>query len=184
MENAPDRKLSFLARLWMALAVFFRIVFQPDFAQRVRSVLDPGSKQETLPGPTPSSPRILHASGLFVLSLLQREGRLLDFVEEDITTASDANVGAAARIVHAGCRKVLDLYVPLQPVLEAAEGSVVTVPQGFDANRIRLVGRVAGSPPFSGSLKHHGWRTQDVRLPEVPDALDTTVLAPAEVELS
>ena len=175
--------LSFFSRLWMALVVFFRILFHPDFAQRVQPVLDPGSKQEALPGPTPP-PRRSHASGLFMLSLLQREGRLLDFVEEDITTASDANVGAAARIVHAGCRKVLDLYVPLQPVLEAAEGTMVTVPRGFDANRIRLVGNVSGSPPFSGSLKHHGWRTQDVRLPEVPDAHDTTVLAPAEVELS
>jgi len=184
MENSPDRRLSFFARLWMALAVFFRILFQADFAQRVRKVLGPESKLEALPGPTPSSPRKSHASGLFVLSLLQREGRLLDFIGEDITTASDANVGAAARIVHAGCRKVLDQYVPLKPVLEAPEGTVVTVPQGFDANRIRLVGNVAGSPPFSGTLKHHGWRTQDVRLPEVPDALDTTVLAPAEVELS
>jgi hypothetical protein len=184
MENPPDRKLSFFARLWMALAVFFRILFQPDFAHRVRPILGPERNQGALKGSTPLPPRKSHASGLFVLSLLQREGRLLDFVEEDITTASDANVGAAARIVHAGCRKVLDLYVPLQPVLEAAEGTVVTVPQGFDANRIRLVGNVAGSPPFSGSLKHHGWRTQDVRLPEVPDALDTTVLAPAEVELS
>jgi hypothetical protein len=168
----------------MALAVFFRILFRPDFAQRVRPVLAPGNEREALPEPSPLAPGRLHASGLFVLSLLQREGRLLDFIEEDITTASDANVGAAARIVHAGCRKVLDQYVPLLPVLEAAEGTRVTVPQGFDANRIRLVGNVAGSPPFSGSLKHHGWLTQDVRLPEVPDALDTTVLAPAEVELS
>jgi len=74
--------------------------------------------------------------------------------------------------------------LPLKPVLGAPEGTTVTIPPGFDANRIRLVGNVAGSPPFSGSLKHHGWVTNDVRLPSVPDALDTTVLAPAEVELS
>src|SRR5712664_2983137 len=112
MDTSPNQKLSFFARLWMALAVYFRILFEPDFAQRVRQVLGPGSEREPLPGPTPSPPPRLHASGLFVLSLLQREGRLLDFIEEDITTASDANVGAAARIVHAGCRKVLDQYVP------------------------------------------------------------------------
>src|SRR5258708_12916588 len=107
MDNSPDQKLSFFARLWMALAVFFRILFHPDFAQRVQPVLDPGSKQEALPGPTPL-PRRLHASGLFMLSLLQREGRLLDFIEEDITTPSDANVRPPAPILHPASRSLPD----------------------------------------------------------------------------
>jgi hypothetical protein len=59
----------------------------------------------------------------------------------------------------------------------------VTVPAGFDAQRIRLTGAVLGQPPFKGSLKHHGWVASDVRLPTVSEALDPRILAPAEVEL-
>jgi hypothetical protein len=184
MDKSPDRELTFFARLWMALAIFFRVLFQRDFAQRIRPVLGPSSEPKALSQSVDEHPQRLHASGLFLLSLLQREGRLIDFLEEDIASASDADLGGAARIVHQGCRKVLNLYLPLQPVLGAPEGTTVTIPQGFDANRIRLVGKVVGNPPFSGSLRHHGWVTQDVRLPSLPDALDLTVLAPAEVELS
>jgi hypothetical protein len=184
MQPTPTRDLSFLARLWLALAIFFRVLFHPDVAQRAQRVLTSPPEPQPLLEPTAQPPQRLHASGLFLLSLFQREGRLIDFLEEDITAASDSDVGAAARIVHQGCRKVLNEYLPLEPVLGAPEGATVTVPQGFDAHRIRLVGNVAGDPPFSGSLKHHGWVTQDVRLPNVPEALDTTVLAPAEVELS
>jgi hypothetical protein len=183
MDTPSNRQLSFFARLWLALAIFFRILLHQEVAKRVQAVLPSGERQ-ALPESTAVSPQKLHASSLFLLSLLQREGRLIDFLEEDVTTASDSDLGAAARIVHQGCRKVLNQYLPLQPVLGAAEGTTVTIPAGFDANRIRLVGKVAGNPPFSGALKHHGWVTQDVRLPSVPDALDARVLAPAEVELS
>ena len=184
MNRQPTGELSFFARLWMALAIFFRVLFHREFARRIRPALADPEEPASLVQATSSPPQKLHASGLFLLSLLQREGRLIDFLEEDVTSAADAELGAAARIVHEGCRKVLNQYLPLKPVLGAPEGTTVTIPQGFDANRIRLVGNVAGSPPFSGSLKHHGWVTNEVRLPSVPDALDTTVLAPAEVELS
>ncbi len=184
MDNSRNRELSFFARLWMALAIFFRILFHRDFAKAVQPVLAASPKPKALAESAGEPPQKLHASGLFLLSLLQREGRLIDFLEEDIASASDADLGAAARIVHEGCRKVLNQYLALQPLFGVPEGTTVTVPQGFDANRIRLVGNVAGDPPFSGSLKHHGWVTHDVRLPTVPEALDATVLAPAEVELS
>jgi hypothetical protein len=68
-------------------------------------------------------------------------------------------------------------------VLKDAEGASVTVPAGFDAQRIRLTGNVAGQPPFRGALKHHGWLATSVRLPAVSTALDPRVVAPAEVEL-
>lgn len=183
MEPSPTSSLSFFARLWLALVLFFRVLFRRDVAHRARNLLAEGAPAPPLLSP-PQPPQRSHASGLFLLSLLQREGRLIDFLEEEITAASDAEVGAAARIVHQGCRKVLNDYLPVQPVLGEPEGTTVTIPRGFDANRIRLVGNVAGNPPFSGSLKHHGWVTRDVLLPSVPEAIDTTVLAPAEVELS
>ena len=132
----------------------------------------------------PMAPERQHASALFVLGVLQREGRFIDFLQEDVSPFSDAEVGAAARVVHEGCRKVLQQYVAVKPVLPDAEGARVSVPVGFDAGRIRLTGNVTGQPPFMGALKHHGWVTQEIRLPDLNPTLDPRVLAPAEVELS
>ena len=128
-------------------------------------------------------PERLNASGLLVLSLLQREGRLIDFLQENVASFSDAEVGAAARVVHAGCQKTLTDHFTLAPVFKESEGDAVTLPAGFDAQRVRITGNVAGQPPFRGTLKHHGWVATSVRLPDVSAALDPRVLAAAEVEL-
>ncbi len=128
-------------------------------------------------------PEQIHAAGLAVLGLLQREGRLVDFLQEDVSGFSDAEIGGAARVVHAGSRKVLQQYLTLEAVLPEAEGANVTVPAGFNAERIRLTGNVAGQPPFRGALKHHGWIATSVRLPALASKLDPRVIAPAEVEL-
>lgn len=133
--------------------------------------------------PALPSPEQTHASGLFLLSMLQREGRFVDFLLEDVAGFSDEQVGAAARVVHDGCRKVVKQYLSIEPVLAQEEGATVDVPAGFDSHRIRLTGNVAGSPPFKGALKHHGWAAKNVTLPAPPAALDPKILAPAEVEL-
>ncbi len=135
------------------------------------------------PAPPKPSPEAEHASALFLLGLLQREGRLLDFLQEDVSSFPDADVGAAARLVHDGCRQVLARYVPIAPVRAESEGAQVQVPKGFDANRFRLTGNVTGEGPWSGALKHHGWLATKVELPPVPTTVDVKVLAPAEVEL-
>jgi hypothetical protein len=166
---------SFFARLKLA----FRVLGDASLAREV-ALLAPA------PAGTPAAeppPEKTHASGLAVLGLLQREGRLIDFLREDVSGFSDSDIGAAARVVHAGSRKVLDQYVTLEPVLKDSEGASVTVPAGFNAERIRLTGNVTGQPPFRGSLKHHGWVATAVRFPAVADALDPRVIAPAEVEL-
>lgn len=123
------------------------------------------------------------AGALHVLALLQRDGRLVDFLQEDIAGAGDADVGAAARVVHTGCRKALQQYFTLEPVRSESEGAGVTVDKGFDPNLIRLSGNVAGEPPFKGKLAHAGWRAKDVKLPDRPAAVDARVVAPAEVEI-
>jgi len=181
---------SFGERLWMAFVCFFACLFKPAFAQRLWL---PYREARALPSSAPTveagrkgpelPPEKVHASGLFLLSMLQREGRFLDFLQEDVAPFSDADVGAAARVVHEGCRKVLRQYVDIAPVLTDPEGARVTVPEGFDAQRIRLTGNVAGQPPFHGALKHHGWVAFAIRLPPLPE-LDPKILAPAEVELS
>jgi hypothetical protein len=122
-------------------------------------------------------------AALRLLAVLQREGRLVDFVEEDLSGFSDAQIGAAARTVHSGCRRAIEEHFRLEPVYRETEGATVTVASGFDPAAVRLVGNVVGAPPFRGQLRHHGWRARDVRLPGAPEAADPSVVAPAEVEL-
>ncbi len=122
------------------------------------------------------------AGALALLGWLQRAGRFIDFVMEDVDTYSDEQVGAAARDIHRGCRKVLDEALGLEPILPGDESAAVQVPPGFDPVSIQLTGNVRGDPPFSGTLMHHGWRTTKVHVP-VSETLDARVLAPAEVEL-
>jgi uncharacterized protein DUF2760 len=119
-----------------------------------------------------------------LLAILQREGRLLDFLQEEVDAYSDAQIGAAVRDIHRGCKKALAEHMPLEPVLREPENAQVRVDPGFDPSRIRLVGNVVGEPPFTGALRHHGWRIAKVQLPSPARGTDPTVVAPAEVELS
>jgi len=123
-----------------------------------------------------------HAA-LRLLATLQEEGRLVDFFTEDITPYSDEQIGAATRGIHESCRKALRLAVTVEPVMLGEEGATVTVPAGFDPAAIRLVGAVSGTPPFTGVLRHAGWRATSVNLPK-RSGHDPEVIAPAEVEIS
>jgi hypothetical protein len=122
-------------------------------------------------------------SALVLLSLLQKEGRFVDFLQEDVSGYSDQEVGAAARVVHEGCHRVLRDHLSIEPVREEAEGSPITLMKGFDPAAVRPTGNVVGEPPFTGSLVHRGWRAVDVRLPKVASSRDVRILAAAEVEL-
>ncbi len=118
-----------------------------------------------------------------LLGLLQREGRLIDFLQEDIEPYEDAQIGAAVREVHRGCKKALNDALALKPVLDAAEGSEVEIEEDFDPTKIRLIGNVHGEPPFKGIIRHCGWRFTKINLPEWTGKEKTDVLAPAEVEI-
>jgi len=171
-----NSKPGFFARLSLAL----RILSDADLAQKALAPVE----KPVAPKPVAAlPPERLHASGLQLLAALQREGRLIDFLRQDVAAFSDEEIGAAARVVHTGCRKVIDQSLDIAPVVNDAEGATMTVPKGFDAQRIRLTGNVAGEPPYKGSLKHHGWVAKEVRIPAVQESLDPRVLAPAEVEL-
>jgi hypothetical protein len=118
-----------------------------------------------------------------LLALLQRDGRLVDFLREDMQSYDDAQIGAAVRTIHEACRQVLTEHVQLEPVLTGREGDEVTVPEGFDPSAIRLTGNVSGQPPFRGALRHAGWRASRVKLPDQPAGQDPRIVAPAEVEI-
>jgi hypothetical protein len=126
-----------------------------------------------------------HAEGaLAFLALLQREGRLVDFLQESLDAYEDSDIGASVRDIHRGLRKVLGDYFKIEPVMPGQEDDPVNVPRGFDPGEVRLVGDVAGQPPFKGVLRHHGWRVVEVKLPTLSEGVDRHVLAPAEVEIA
>lgn len=200
-----------MSRIVLAFACFFRVLFgktlPPDAARLLPAGAAPtpvkeAPPKERQPAQKVSDPVIIekiveriiekkpnlvaaHRDGaLALLAILQREGRLVDFLREPLDTFSDADIGAAARDVHRGCRKVLDQHLEMEPVMPGAEEARVTVPKGFDPAEIRLIGEAPGEPPFSGTLRHHGWRVLEVKLPALADGIDRAVIAPAEVELS
>ncbi len=115
--------------------------------------------------------------------LLQEKGRLVDFLMEDVTPYTDAEVGAAARVIHQGCRQVLQEYFDVSAISDAQEGTPVTVPTGYSTDEYRLVGKLSGDPPFTGTLLHKGWKTGSVKLPRIVARERLPSIAPAEVEL-
>ncbi|AFT85660.1 DUF2760 domain-containing protein [Paraburkholderia phenoliruptrix] len=191
-----DSNPSFLGRITLAVSAFFRILGDGEFAAAVLRVREagasaPATASTPTPAPSPApkaapAPTLKEASpdaALQLLGLLQRDARFIDFVEEDIKRFSDADIGAAARLVHEGCRATLREHFTIRPVRDEAEGSRVTLQEGFDASAIRLTGNVVGKAPFVGSISHRGWRVTEVRLPKLAESHNAKVIAPAEVEL-
>ena len=187
------------------LALAFSVLFQPALAARVRDLRDgvaepapapqpaPAPVTVTAPEPAPApapaaapAPQLRtapHEAALQLLGLLQRDARFIDFIEEDVKAYSDADIGGAARVVHEGCRKVLREHFSLEPLRSEAEGSRITLPEGFDAAAVRVTGNVVGKAPFTGTLSHRGWRVTDTRLPQLAAGHDAAIVAQAEVEL-
>lgn len=119
-----------------------------------------------------------------MLALLQRDGRLIDFFKEDIAQYQDAQIGAAVRELHENCRKVLQNYIKLEPIIASEEDRPITVESGFDPASIKLIGNVTGKAPLRGLLRHRGWRATEVNLPPLPSEAGRAIVAPAEVEIT
>jgi hypothetical protein len=179
-SNIPpsQAQLSIWRRIVIAFGAFFRIIANAPFAESVERLSRPAAA---------AAPVLLRESNsdaaLQLLTLLQRDARLVDFAQESIEGYSDADIGAAVRPIHQGFRKVLRDYFTIEPIRSEIEGTRITLNEGFDASTIRLCGRVVGAPPFVGPLCHRGWRATNVRLPKLSAGHDVTVLAQAEVEL-
>lgn len=184
-----DSKPSFFDRLTGAVASLRRLIGRGTPAAEAAGEAEaPRPKVKRPPrraAAQPTSPPAATEpqSALQLLSLLQQNGRLIDFLQEDITAFSDQEVGAAARLVHQGCRQTLEEYLAIRPVREEPEGVQVTLGPGFDASMVRLTGHVVGEAPFTGILIHRGWRATQVRLPQVAAGHDLKILTAAEVEL-
>jgi hypothetical protein len=178
----------FWERVTIAFRCFFSILFHGDIPNDiVQKRVKPASKVPQ----TPAAPKEMErpASEAFdravqMLALLQRDGRLIDFLAENIAPYPDAQLGAAVRTIHEACRKVLEHYVKMEPILDSEEDQPVTVQGGFDAAAIKLLGNVTGEPPIRGLLRHKGWHVKEMNLPPLPQGSGRMVIAPAEVELS
>lgn len=165
-----------LAKLHLAPDDARRLETDPALAEQVKKVLHP-------PPPPPPGPVKPSGVPVRILALLQRAGRFLDFVLEDIQGAADPQIAAAIRDLHPKWRDTVKKHFVLEPVLADREDTEVTVPAGFDPSAIQLTGNVTGQPPFKGVLRHPGWRVKEIHMPELPKGQDDLVLMPAEVEI-
>ncbi len=175
----------------------FKILFNGKFASQAMEALS--RKPAGLPepvgavpekakepaAPKPALPKPARSDAVTLLAALQREARFVDFIQESIDGYNDAQVGAAVREIHRGCRDVLDRMFAPTPVIDQSEGSTVNVPDG-KSERYRLTGNVAqsASGAASGQLVHHGWRAAKCEVPKWSGSDEgAAVIAPAEVEL-
>ncbi len=196
-----------MSRIGLAFSSFFRLLFGKKLAPEAAAYLPEDAIKALLPAapPVPAEPKPKPAEpvvtapkveaprksdavaqrdgALALLALLQREGRLVDFLREPLDGFGDADIGAAARDVHRGCKKVVDQCFTLEAVMPGEEDAKVSVPKGFDPGEVRLIGEARGEPPFAGTLRHHGWRATKAQLPTLADGVDRTIVAPAEVEV-
>jgi hypothetical protein len=182
-----DDSLPFLTRLWFAWVCSLRVLFDGAFAKRVYAarLSSPASAPtNAAPAPTKAPEPPSDTAALQLLALLQREGRLVDFLEQDVAAFSDAEIGAAARVVHDGCRKALRAHAAIDPVRAEDEGATVTIAAGFAASEVKLTGNVRGAAPYTGVVRHRGWRAKEMKLPATVEGHDATVLAPAEIEIA
>ena len=168
---------SWFARLKPAFKALFSILFaRSGHDDTVTGAAAPRT-QEATPLGVPSVPTATQ-----LLAVLQRDGRLVDFLMEDLTPYADAQVGAAVRDVHAGCRRALQQYVSMAPVGDGNEGDIVMVDAGTDPGMVRVIGNITGQPPFRGTLRHRGWIVERLELPMI-QATNRSVIAPAEIEV-
>lgn len=186
--------LVIMGRLWLGIAALFRVWFNGDAAQRVRTALEAPKAPEPAPvAPPPkpieppkpvAPPKPKRSEALTLLATLQREARLIDFLKESLDGYSDAQVGGAVRNIHRDCGSVLERLFAMRPVLDQPEGASVSVPEKADAGRYRLTGRVTDAPHGAGTLVHHGWEATQCEIPQWTGSdASARIIAPAEVEL-
>lgn len=138
-------------------------------------------KASSVPKPAPPKPTFTPADGAVqLLSILQRDARLVDFLMEDISAYEDDQIGAAVRNVHQQSREALERYVRLGPVIDGVEGDFTKAPSAD----FKLIGNVLASGKAPGGLlRHKGWKAEKVELPQLAQSQNLKLVAPAELEI-
>jgi hypothetical protein len=183
-----------LSRPILALKSFFGLLFSGQIPDDVLQKLGlsrrapgpakaaPAPAKPVVEGPTPQD------GAVQILSLLQREARLVDFLMEEIGPFTDDQVGAVVRDIHKNSRETLARHVTVSPVVDGVEGTMTTLASvGLDAKdttRLRLIGKVPSEGGVkAGILRHRGWKVDKIELPTLPAGKKLLVIAPAEVEV-
>ena len=176
-----------MGRIGTAFRAFFRALGNADIAHQIDEVLAGVPSKPTVAALPPSiaaPQKPARSDALTLLAALQREARLVDFLKEKLDGYSDAQIGAAARDVHRDSGAVLERMFAVRPLTDEAEGVAVEVAVGFDPLRYQLAGEVAGSPPFRGTLRHHGWQATKCELPGwTGTEAAQKIVAPIELEV-
>ena len=174
-----------MSRISLAFKSFFAILFGDGLPAEVAKAFGYIKESAVKPAPPPKpAPEIRLSDGaLQMLSILQRDARLIDFLMEDIGPYSDEQVGAAVRNLHEQSKEVLVRYVGLKPVIDGVEGTSTRI-SGTDPASIKLLGNVpANGKASQGILRHKGWRVEKIDLPKLASGQNVNVLAPAEIEI-
>ena len=170
-------------RLILAFRSFFAILFSGALPDDVAAALGLSRRTVPKPAPTPAPSQATPSDGaLQILSILQRDSRLIDFLMEDISSYADDQVGAAVRSLHDQSRDALNRYIQLAPVIDGVEGTFTRL-ASIDPSSVKLLGNVPPQPPPGGILRHKGWRCVKVDLPALQGKQDAKIIAPAEVEI-
>ena len=173
-----------MSRISLAFKAFFAILFGDGLPAHIAEAFGYVHQSSVpKPAPAPKAVEVRSSDGaLQILSILQRDSRLIDFLMEDVSSYSDGQIGAAVRTLHDQCRDAVSRYVTLQPVIDGVEGTFTRVPSA-SPDLVKFVGNVPAQPPSGGILRHKGWRAANVDLPTPGGTGDVTVLAPAEIEI-
>jgi len=162
-----------LGRLGQAIGVYFKVLKDAEFATKVDKIANPEPPKPIKPSGAP----------IRMLAMLQRDGKLIDFLLDNIQNASNDDIGNFVREMQPKAQATLKKYLTIEPVMGQPEGETVDVMKGFDPSAVQLTGNVSGQPPFKGTLRHPGWRVREIKLAPPPEGQDEFILAPAEVEL-
>lgn len=182
-----------MGQISTAFRAFFKAIFDAQAARQIEFALSGKALPAPQPVETPAAPPPkpvaapkppAQSEALTLLAALQREARLIDFLQEDLSGYADEQIGAAVREVQRDSQKVIARFFSLRPILTADEGAPVDVSADLDPGKYRLTGKVSGSPPHRGTLQHHGWEATKCELPSYTgSAAAAKVVAPAEVEI-
>ena len=165
------------------LVFAFKVLFSGSFAKQVRESLSgPAALPEPVAPPAPPKPK--RSEALTLLSAFQREARFVDFLKESIDGYNDAQVGAAARQIHQGCKEVVERMFAPAALVDQQEGSAIDVDDAT-SGRFKLTGSVSQTATgISGQLVHHGWLASKCDVPGWSGDSDAlNVVAPAEVQV-
>lgn len=178
----------------LAFKSFFKILSDAGFAQKVNALFHSASDSKIIE-PKDSGPKVEKApiiiekrptrsDAVTLLSALQRDARLVDFLMENIKDYDDAQIGAAVRDVHKKSKDVLQKMFAIESASNLTEGNNIKVPENFDQGQYTLIGKISGTGPFNGTVEHAGWKITKSDIPiwnGTPDS--ATIIAPIEVEV-